>query len=245
MVSGTIAAMSAAFGTTLTLSPARTRMAPGKRPTGTGPAACPCPPSWPGSSPPCSASTTGPVARPQFRRAARRPAHPGDGTKPEDGTGGADPRPPRRAADRAAGRQLLPLPGGHRRDRADHRDHRARRRLHPGRPGHVLLRPRPRHPVGDRGRRRRRVQLPRAAARTARSSWTSRWPARSRRSAAQLVYFARQHRPGLHQRDRPGGARHADPDRGLDQLGPVRRPVVRSRAVPRWTACSRTRRRSA
>ena len=63
--------------------------------------------------------------------------------------------------------------------------------------------------------------------------------------AAQVVYFAPNTDAGVHRRDLAGGARHADTDRGLDQLGRPRELVVRRRAGRRWTPRSRTGRCSA
>ena len=123
-----------------------------------------------------------------------RPRQPAAGQPPLSAaeaaaTGRDRPTPPRRAgrraADRAAGRELLRVPRRHRRDRADDRHHRARRRLHRRRPEHLLRRARAAHPVGHGGRRRRRRQHPRPVAPTARSSWTSRWPAWSRPARAR------------------------------------------------------------
>ena len=110
----------------------------GRARTGTGPAPSRSRPSCRGSSPPCSASTTG-RRRARSSAAARRlgaraAAEPEDGTAAPAAKGGPLTAP--------AGRQLLPVPGRHRRHRADRRDHRARRRLHAGRPLHLLLRSR-------------------------------------------------------------------------------------------------------
>ncbi len=104
----------------------------------------------------------GPALRDHHRRARpRRPAAgppavpPGPGIRRQgrSRTGGRNRRRrcrQGRTADRAAGRQLLPVPGRHRRDRADGRDHRARRRLHGVRPLHLLLRARAAGSLGDR-----------------------------------------------------------------------------------------------
>ena len=85
----------------------------------------------------------------------------------------------------AAGGHAVQVPGRHRRDRAHAGHHRAGRRIRHQRPGHLLRRAGPARPIGHRGQRGRCGQRGPARTRTAptaRSCWTSRWPARSRRA---------------------------------------------------------------
>ena len=139
-VSGMIAAMMAAFGTTLTAGHLR---APGRQRVGHPPV--------PDRRPVGAGRAVG------DHRRRGRPRHPAAGEPALSAPGprrGRDRarrqrRPWRRAADGPAGRELLRLPRGDRRDRPDDRDHRARRRLQRGRPDHLLQRAQPVGPVGD------------------------------------------------------------------------------------------------
>ena len=116
--------------------------------TATGWAACTCPPSWTAWCSPCSAWTTAP--RP--RRRSGGPRH--------RSRGSGDGRPDLLHA--RPGRAGLRLPGGHRRDRADHRHHRAWRRIRREGPRQLLLQPGHHRPDGDRGRGGRRIERGRA-----------------------------------------------------------------------------------
>ncbi len=130
----------------------------------------------------------------------------------------------------ARSRQDLPLPGRHRRIRADDRDPRTRRRFRPVRPRHLLRRPR--HHRSDRdGRRCRRRhqragQGPGGRRRRGAARHRSGRSAGSRRSHRRLLRA--QHRRRIPRRAEPGRARDATAGSRQHQLGPERGGLDRS-----------------
>jgi Pro-kumamolisin, activation domain len=143
-VSGTLAALSAAFGTTLTsvTSP---------QPDGSGSVThryrsgtLSVPAELSGIITAVLGLDNRPQASPHFRRLSTASA--GVAASRADDAAHCP-------ADGASGREPVPVPRQHRRDRADDRDHRARRRLSGGRSDHLLRRTRAGHAVGDGGGR--------------------------------------------------------------------------------------------
>ncbi len=162
-----------------------------------------------------------PQARAHFRRApaatarAGAPAAPG-GAAAAPAAASTSYTPPQVAA-------AVPVPGGHGRDRPDHRDHRARRRVRQQRPRSLLRRAGRPGPLGHRGQRGRRGQPARPGSerggRRGPAGHRGRWRGRPGGGAGRLLRA--QHRPGFRGRGDHRGARHAHAHRGQHQLGPV------------------------
>ncbi len=176
-----------------------------------------------------------PQARAHFRHAPAATAR-ADAPAPAQ-PGGAAPAPGRgfHVLHPSAGGRAISVPGGHGRDRPDDRDHRARRRVQQQRPRSLLRgagRPPPpvtaagvdgavNQPGQDPGGADGEVLLDIEVAGSVAPG------------AAQVVYFAPKHRPGLRVRGDHRGARHPHAHRGQHQLGPVGGPLH----LPRpWTA---------
>ena len=237
-VTGTIAAMQSAFGTTLTAvtcAPGRVgrrgATVPDRLPLGAGPAVR--------HHHRRARPRDRPPARPQFAAARRR----APGRRQNRRTETSRPRGKRGSADRPAGGELLPVPGRHRRYRADRRDHRARRRLHAGRPEHILLRSRAFRSAGDRRRGGRRVQLPRRGA-DGEVELDIEVVGGVAPGAAQKVYFAANTDQGFIN----AISRRCTPRRRRSRCrsaGASRRTSGPPSRGSRWTRRSPTRRRSA
>ena len=188
---------------------------------------CRCPPSCPGSSPPCSASTTG--RRPARSSAAARGigARAARTRRTEQAAPPAAKGGPLTAPQVASFYQfpadtdgtgqtvaIIELGGGYTAVR----------------PVHVLLRSRPRRSLGDRGRRRRRVQLPRPGRRR-RGRAGHRGRRRGRAWRAQVVYFAPNTDQGFI--DAISQAVHATP-------APIAVSISWGQSEDQWSEQSRT-----
>ena len=199
---------------------------------------CSAPPSS-GSSRPtrppgsrCRTATAGRAVGPcRARRRGHRRARP---RRPAADPGAASGAPQRHAAATsytpARARRGLRVPCRDHRSRPDARHHRARRRLRPGRPRHLLLRPRRHGADGDARSASTARRTSRAATRrapTARCCSTSRWPAPSRRAPTCVVYFAPNTDQGFLDAVSHSGAGRPDPDRDEHQLGAERGRVDR------------------